>query len=53
MDMHLKDAHVAVPLMSRLDAHHMDKAPDLRLILQFGVGLEAVDVPAVSLRWTN
>ena len=26
----------------------MDKAPDLRLILQFGVGLEGIDVAAVS-----
>ena len=43
----IRDAHVAVPLMSRLDDAMMAAAPKLRMILQFGVGLEGVDVDAV------
>jgi hypothetical protein len=34
-------ARVQVPLMSRLDAQLLARAPALRYVLQFGVGLEA------------
>jgi len=43
---HLPDADVAVPLMSRLDATLLNKAKKLRLIQQWGVGLEGVDTAA-------
>ena len=36
----IADAHVAVPLMTRIDADVMSRARSLKLILQFGVGLE-------------
>lgn len=43
----VRDAHVAVPLMSAFDKQLLQHARQLQMILQFGVGLEAVDVPAV------
>ena len=45
----LQTAHVAVPLMSRLDRQLLLAGPKLRLILQFGVGMEGVDLDAVRL----
>jgi len=42
----LPAADLAVPLAARLDARALAGAPRLRLILQYGVGLEGVDVPA-------
>ena len=39
----LKTAHVAVPFMERLDASLLENAPELRLVVQFGVGVEGVD----------
>ena len=44
----LPTAHVAVPLMVRLDRQLLQAAPHLRLILQFGVGVEGIDIPTVS-----
>jgi len=46
----IADADVAVPLMTRLDAAALERgaAGSLRLVLQFGVGLEGVDVDAAS-----
>ena len=46
----IADAHIAVPLMSRLDAQMLARAPALRYVLQFGVGLEA---RCVALRSTQ
>ena len=42
----IQDAHVAVPLMTRLDAATLSGARALRMALQFGVGLEGVDEAA-------
>eukprot|EP00854_Cymbomonas_tetramitiformis_P005583 gene5583-6770_t len=44
----IRDAHVAIPLMSRLDESILCKAGELKLIIQFGVGLEGVDVDAAT-----
>ena len=42
----IRDAHVAVPLMTRLDAATLRGARALQMALQFGVGLEGVDEAA-------
>ena len=42
------DADVVVPLMSRLTRDLLASAKRLRLIMQFGVGLEGVDLPAAA-----
>ncbi len=47
---HIPEADVAVPLMSRLDADLIAKGRRLRLIQQFGVGLEGVDIAAARSR---
>jgi D-isomer specific 2-hydroxyacid dehydrogenase, catalytic domain len=47
----IADAHVAIPMMKALDADLIAAAKKLRLILQFGVGVEGVDIPAV--RWAD
>ena len=44
----LADADVAVPLMSALDAGLLARAPRLKLIIQYGVGVEAVDAAAAT-----
>ena len=44
------DADMAVPLMTRLDADTIALGTRLRLILQFGVGLEGVDAEAATKR---
>lgn len=49
---HIAQADVLVPLMTRLDRELMQKASRARLILQYGVGLEGVDIPAVTI-WTG
>ena len=41
-------ADMAVPLMSRIDAPSLDAAPRLKCVLQYGVGVEGIDIPAVS-----
>jgi len=46
--LHLSDAHVAVPLMCTLDASTIQAAPNLELIIQYGVGVEAVDIPTAT-----
>ena len=46
--MHIGGAHMAVPLMARLDADMLAKAHNLKVILQYGVGVESIDIPAVS-----
>lgn len=47
---HLQAADLAVPFMARLDAATLARAHRLKLILQYGVGLEGVDVAAVRAR---
>ena len=42
------DAEVVVPLMSRLSRDLITSARRLKLIMQFGVGLEGVDLQAAS-----
>ena len=42
------NAHVLVPLMTALDSKLLEQAKKARLVLQYGVGLEAVDIPAVA-----
>lgn len=44
---HIASADLAVPLMARLDATMLDRAPHLKAILQYGVGVEGIDIPAV------
>ena len=44
----ITDAHVVVPLMSKIRKDLIQHAPRLALIMQFGVGLEGVDVQAAT-----
>lgn len=43
-------AEVLVPMMSSIDAKLMDRIENLRLIQQWGAGLEAVDIEAATAR---
>ena len=43
------DADIAVPLVAALNEELLSKAKKLKLILQFGVGLEGVDIEEVSI----
>ncbi len=43
-------ADILVPLMAGLDAILLQKATRAKLVLQYGVGLEAVDIPAVRFQ---
>lgn len=44
----LPRAHIVVPFMTRIGAEQLAMATSLRTILQFGVGLEGVDIPAAT-----
>jgi hypothetical protein len=44
------DADIAVPLMTKIDDTLLSKANNLKLVLQFGVGLEGVDEEACTKR---
>ena len=44
----IKDAHVAIPLMGRLTKEVIECGNSLKLIQQFGVGLEGVDIEAAT-----
>ena len=44
----LEDAQCCIPFMERLDGALIRGAPDLRLVVQFGVGLEGVDAGACA-----
>ena len=44
------DAEVLIPAMARVDATMMDRVRGLRLIHQWGAGLEGVDIAAASAR---
>lgn len=46
----IANVDVAIPLMARLDEDLIEKASKLRLIQQFGVGLEGVDIEAAKRR---
>jgi phosphoglycerate dehydrogenase-like enzyme len=46
----VRSAHALIPSMTRIDAALMDAAPDLKLIVQFGAGLEVVDLEAARTR---
>jgi phosphoglycerate dehydrogenase-like enzyme len=43
-------AEVLIPAMTRLTSEIIQSAPDLKLIQQFGVGLEGVDLEAAAAR---
>ncbi|MDZ7697930.1 MAG: hypothetical protein U5R49_13740 [Deltaproteobacteria bacterium] len=42
-------AEVLIPAMTPITAKIIGLAPDLKLIQQFGVGLEGVDIPAATV----
>lgn len=42
------DADVVVPFMEKITAQTLHLAPQLKMILQFGVGLEGVDIDAAT-----
>lgn len=44
---HIGAAHVAVPFMARLDDATLAHARHLKLIIQYGVGVEGIDIPSV------
>jgi phosphoglycerate dehydrogenase-like enzyme len=44
------DASALIPSMARITASVMDAAPRLKLIVQFGAGLDGVDLPAAAAR---
>ena len=46
----ISDVDVAIPLMAMLDAPRLEKGQKLRLIHQFGVGLDGVDIAAAQRR---
>ncbi len=48
IEKNIANVDVAIPLMARLDGDLIEKASKLRLIQQFGVGLEGVDVEAAK-----
>jgi phosphoglycerate dehydrogenase-like enzyme len=50
VEQHITTASVVVPWMSKITSSLMNTAPQLRLIMQFGVGLEGVEIPAASER---
>ena len=43
-------AEVLIPSMTRVTSRMIDSSPDLKLIQQFGVGLEGVDIPAAAAK---
>lgn len=45
-----REAEVLIPTMSRIDGELMDRVAGLRLIQQWGVGIEGVDMAAASAR---
>lgn len=45
-----REAEVLIPTMTRIDATVMDRVHGLRLVQQFGAGLEGVDLAAATAR---
>jgi phosphoglycerate dehydrogenase-like enzyme len=50
VSLHAPWAEVLIPAMTRITAEIIQSAPDLKLIQQFGVGLEGVDIEAAAAR---
>lgn len=50
LDEALRGADAAVPLMSRLHSGLLRAAERLKLVIQYGVGVEAIDIPTVRGR---
>ena len=48
---HIGDAHIAVPFMATLDEAVLSCAHQLRMVIQYGVGVETIDIAAV--RWSD
>lgn len=44
---HIGDAHVAVPFMAKLDETVLSVAQQLRMVIQYGAGVETTDIAAV------
>ena len=44
----LKDTDVVVPLMAPLNADMLRNAPKLKMIIQYGAGVEGVDIEAAT-----
>ena len=44
----MKDATVVIPLMQKISASLIEASPNLKAIIQFGVGLETVDIEAAT-----
>lgn len=44
----ISDAHVAIPFMASMTEAVLQQAPQLRLIIQFGVGVEGVDLAGAT-----
>ena len=50
MDELIEDATVVIPFMVRMTEKLLNRATKLRMIMQFGIGLEGVDIPAATSR---
>lgn len=50
VDNHLPSSTIIVPWMSKFTVGRLSNAPNLRLIMQFGVGLEGVDIEEATKR---
>ena len=50
MDQLIQDATVVIPFMVRMTENVLNRALKLRMIMQFGIGLEGVDIPAATSR---
>ena len=48
LDSELKDANVVIPLMTRITEEMINGASNLKMIMQFGVGIEGVDIRSAS-----
>jgi len=48
VDKNIHDATIAIPFMTKFTKELIQKAPKLKMIMQYGVGLEGVDIPAAS-----
>lgn len=44
----IKSATVVIPLMTKITSELIESAPNLRMVMQFGVGVEGVDIPFAS-----
>lgn len=48
IDQQVRDAHVIIPFMYPITKEVLSNAPNLRLVMQYGVGLEGVDMEAAT-----